>query len=661
MSQPLSHTSFPLDTSQIRKLQSQYSQAYSQIKDILFQYEGVKALGIGAREKEGVILPEICFRVYVNEKKPLSDLLPKEVIPSKLKGYSTDILAFSSYQKFLHTTEYDVVKGGILIKNENHENSQPEGAATLGCIARRVSDDKLVALTCLHVISDGRSSATETGYDVGHPHRTTCCCCCHGNVIGEVVAVDEDTDSAIIELNRESRNDLNTPNLENTIRIMGTVSGVREATCFDEVEKVGVGSGHTFGVIVDVQYDGDKILVSPGMEAFAAPGDSGSVIVHKDSKEVVGLLVGGLPGAETAGVGIHIGPIMAALNIKIAGEEVGSLGVPSSNCDGGASTAISNAQNWLDKYDNTSVSFLVLGDPSLSIPPNTTDFSSDVERQDRTDAVNNVLFNMLVERRDNRRDQAIDHDAVLDHPELPYHSSPVGSSEEAENERFEDLEHLAEYQENLYKQYFPEGQNGTDFVKLREAFELFANGNARTYPPAANADITLRLRAGALGSGDPQGGLREPNGDFILMFAEFSLLCIENANNTQKPNNLINEEFWLNVARFTIGMQELYMHVYRSDTQSVPPPVQKIGEGLYETGATVRNFDREILPGDFKPKFFNMNNSGGGQLAQLSASSSIGQSDQERRVRIRHKYMNLTFDELKLAFKENIQQMLRMP
>jgi len=154
-------------------------------------------------------------------------------------------------------------------------------------------------------------------------------------------------------------------------------------------------------------------------------------------------------------------------------------------------------------------------------------------------------------------------------------------------------------------------------------------------------------------AGGNRGGLREPDGAFMLMFAEFAFLCIENANNTNKPTNDIDGPIWLEVARIVVGMQELYPHVYKNTTKTAAPTILPLGSGAFHTGPNVRSYG-DLLPSNF-------NDAGVGNIAGLSAASSAGQSSNQRRARVNHKYKNLTFDQLKEAMKENIQQMLRIP
>ena len=93
----------------------------------------------------------------------------------------------------------------------------------------------------------------------------------------------------------------------------------------DRVTKTGAATGTTTGIIIDVNYSEPargqspsgptQILIKPvDGAAFAAEGDSGSLIVS-DSKKAVGLLWGTNTRGE--GVACPIAPVLHAMNITL--------------------------------------------------------------------------------------------------------------------------------------------------------------------------------------------------------------------------------------------------------------------------------------------------------------------------------------------------------
>jgi hypothetical protein len=92
------------------------------------------------------------------------------------------------------------------------------------------------------------------------------------------------------------------------------------------VEKTGRATGYTMGVISDVsatipvQFElgtlmfEDQILIRSDAGAFSDGGDSGSLVVDRDSGRATGLLVGGSPQFTIAN---HIGAVLDALKVEL--------------------------------------------------------------------------------------------------------------------------------------------------------------------------------------------------------------------------------------------------------------------------------------------------------------------------------------------------------
>ena len=94
----------------------------------------------------------------------------------------------------------------------------------------------------------------------------------------------------------------------------------------DRVTKTGAATGTTSGIIIDINYSEPsvgqpafgpgQILIKPIDDpAFAAEGDSGSLIVS-DAKKAVGLLWGTNTRGE--GVACPIAPVLYAMNIRLS-------------------------------------------------------------------------------------------------------------------------------------------------------------------------------------------------------------------------------------------------------------------------------------------------------------------------------------------------------
>jgi hypothetical protein len=334
---------------------------YEQAAAVLKRVPGVLSVGVGARERRGELLPEIVYRVYVAAKIDEA-VLPKAYrVPKSVCGFPTDVIvkpdvdvvSSSSSGVFVpnwDTEKYRPLRGGSQVRTEKFEGDNRRGMGTIGCLAT-TADGKMVALTTQHVAcagtefnvgagsaSSGSGAATGfacAGVKVGQPRHITCCCCCTYNEIGAVLRSQKtaELDCAIVDLDQDTKDGVTAGSTLNEVAELGTITGVAQAVCFSEVRKRGIATRLTRGTVVDVLYEGSQILINPLPEfpRFAYFGDSGAVIVDGDGK-VVGLLWGADRATRNRGVANHIGPVLAAMSISIAGQAGAGLGIPAANC-----------------------------------------------------------------------------------------------------------------------------------------------------------------------------------------------------------------------------------------------------------------------------------------------------------------------------------------
>lgn len=342
---------------------------YPAVRESLKAFAGVVGLGIGYKELRGQLTDEIAWRVYVKTKKPLDLLQPEHVVPHRIAGIQTDVLSKLSSQPNFGEDERSTLVPGIKIESDFKE----EG--TLGCFARLKSDNSVVLLTNHHILY----GFSDQELDVGQPNPS-CSWCCKCKVIAKNVGngrnafnrvtvdvVDSqgaatfhgsETDCAIARLNGKRP-------FSNEIPIIGMIKGTPPAGDFgvavgSEVEKVGVATGHTKGIILKspaitqkirgvtvpeilIPYSGSTdeflelpesinqlfIVPQPGFPKFVDGGDSGSVVVNSQ-KQVIGLIsrkidvtpdikqLLNLPAhAKTLGIANPIHKVMNAMNIEI--------------------------------------------------------------------------------------------------------------------------------------------------------------------------------------------------------------------------------------------------------------------------------------------------------------------------------------------------------
>ncbi|TWV93607.1 hypothetical protein [Chitinophaga pinensis] len=299
------------------------------VKQSLLQIPNVIAVGIGIKESNDTFTDEIAFRVFVEDKKPLSELKPEEVVPSVIAGVKTDVLkpyvvkprpdVCGTERRTL--TKHRPLQAGIAISI----NSTSYG--TLGWFGRLTADDSVILLTNKHVIGNTANDKVAQP-KLGDVSKCCCCECGDDNAIGKVLfgVKNSTVDCAIARIDEEWTAGLNLQITNDaTTEVLEVASPPTAAAVVgDVVRKIGARSGFTTGVVVhigDAAVAGtdpaggtisiitDQVLVIPhstetyqvsdmstGSQickfAFSNNGDSGSVILNADNK-IVALLYGG--------------------------------------------------------------------------------------------------------------------------------------------------------------------------------------------------------------------------------------------------------------------------------------------------------------------------------------------------------------------------------
>jgi hypothetical protein len=335
-----------------KKIQEIIESILPKVRTKFHNLEGVQQIGFGLKEKDERITDVLAFRFYVDIKQSLSKISKKERIPQSIHGFSTDViprfqeatLGTVSASPAVNMQEYrdEGIRGGISIRNEHFANDHPSGYGTLGVLARRISDNALVGLTCSHVVNAASDAPTTLETRIGQPQYWISCCCCPRGWIGNVskATINNDLDCALIAIDDDIAEIVTDNNTENKVEgIPLDISGAALPVLGDVVRKYGRSSGLTTGVITDLAYGTNHILIErtdgiPG-DIFAHHGDSGAVIVNEDD-QVIGLLVSAAQEVSTRvklpvtkGIATLITPIMQDLGISIAGVGADDVTVPS--------------------------------------------------------------------------------------------------------------------------------------------------------------------------------------------------------------------------------------------------------------------------------------------------------------------------------------------
>lgn len=306
-----------------------------EVKQQLLKSPNVLAVGIGLKETKSKFTDEISYRVFVSEKKALTDLSEQELIPAMIENIKTDVLT-----PYKVSDRVDVcgdertslkthrpLQAGIAISTDKTTYG------TLGWFGKLDIDDTPILLTNKHVLYDSTDGANTTKLKTAQPQLgevTTCCCCECGsdNVIGETIigfrdmsprtATSVDCAIAKIDSSHASNISLSITNASTTEVL--SVSGTNTAVVGQAVRKIGARSAFTRGTVVHIgdtavagnDPAGSPIAIRTGQVlvipiatetyqlndrgtcklAFSNNGDSGSVIVNA-ANEIVALLYAG--------------------------------------------------------------------------------------------------------------------------------------------------------------------------------------------------------------------------------------------------------------------------------------------------------------------------------------------------------------------------------
>lgn len=313
------------------------------VKDLaqkaIFKKQNVVGVGIGRKIKDGVITDELCLKIYVEEKKHLSQITTRNLIEKEIDGIKTDVVGVGKI-RFLacdQKTRKRPAYGGDSIGSCHSLAFGYIMAGTLGCVVVDKSDGKRCILSNNHVIAD-KDSDTDSRANVGDAivqPGTLDTGTCAGNAdriatlkrwIPFMSAGNNLVDAGIGEI-------INGSDVNNAIGCdIGSVNGIRELVAADvnilEVQKCGRTTCHTTGTVTDIDVTVDvgyELLTPTGIVPrtyrfihqifttdMSTSGDSGSLILTMD-KKAVGLL---FAGSSTVTVASPIQTVFDELNVE---------------------------------------------------------------------------------------------------------------------------------------------------------------------------------------------------------------------------------------------------------------------------------------------------------------------------------------------------------
>lgn len=314
---------------EVVEMHKEFNKVRKKAEKELMAIPGVLAIGVGLKEIKGELQRELCFKVTVEKKKNRSKIKVKDQVPETIYGFKTDVVEKIVAVPLINEKKYRPLIGGCQI-----QSSSVSGRGTLGCFAKRKSDDKIVLLTNWHVMMDNANTVEDD--DIGQPSHNGCCACCATGEFATIIdgRFDATHDTVIGLLHGQEADSTPSEKFINEILDIGLIAGSADPKGGETVYKYGKATGFTKGQILndsaisDIDYeevyDGvgsilrtNQIAISPVAPflKFSDPGDSGSVTVNEHN-QVIALNYGG-DSISGVGLGIRISLVETDFNIEI--------------------------------------------------------------------------------------------------------------------------------------------------------------------------------------------------------------------------------------------------------------------------------------------------------------------------------------------------------
>ncbi len=309
----------------------------------------VVGVGVGFKETQGKTTDELCVKVLVNRKLATNALQAQELVPKAFDEVRTDVIEVGDLRAFqTPTSRWRPAPGGVSIGHYQIT------AGTLGCIVRDRDTGERLILSNNHVLAnsnnakigdailqpgpyDGGKVATDTIATllrfIPIQYTTAPGTCSTANLyvmLGNMIAIalgsshrlemtkiqatPNKIDAALARPTKDS-------DVLDEIRNIGTVSGVVEAELGMPLRKSGRTTDFTTDQVrvldatVTVSY-GEGLDASFEEQIVAGPmsqgGDSGSLVMHGESQNAVGLL---FAGSDQSTIMCPIQTVLDLLNV----------------------------------------------------------------------------------------------------------------------------------------------------------------------------------------------------------------------------------------------------------------------------------------------------------------------------------------------------------
>lgn len=312
----------------------------------LFEKPNVVGVGVGYKIVGGQKTSELSFVVMVSKKVEKSDLKSQDLVPLEYAGIPTDVIETGKFEALSTTGKHRPAPGGVSIGHKDIT------AGTLGVVLMS-GFEELVILSNNHVLAN--SNAAQIGDEILQPgpydggrlssdqiarlekyvpikfNQASACpiaegMASFGNSLAGFISssrrLSVETEYNLVDA--AIATPLEGGDVTKNILQIGSITGSRPALLGMPVRKYGRTTDHTEGIVtaihatVDVSYGGGNVaryeeqLVSGAM---SAGGDSGSLVVHRDSQDAIGLL---FAGSDSSTIYSPINYVLEALDLTFS-------------------------------------------------------------------------------------------------------------------------------------------------------------------------------------------------------------------------------------------------------------------------------------------------------------------------------------------------------
>jgi hypothetical protein len=286
----------------------------------------IVGVGLGSKIKRGRFTETPAVRIYVAVKVDAGSVPKELLIPPEFEGVPTDVVEIGR-----------LLPAGEAFPAPRTTIRPPQPGCSIGvmrelCLLSGTfgavvqDEERRYLLTCNHVVADddpaflGRA-VLQPGPSDGPGERIATV----SRFLPIRPATTTDVDAALAELSVPD----NPAVLAPIGRLVSTIPG--RAAERMPIEKVGRATGYTTGTVFDIAADfpipysfgqvtlRDQILIQNPEGDFAFSGDSGSLIVDRDTKTAVGLLCGCSYSRERGfyGVANHLDKVLSTLGVTL--------------------------------------------------------------------------------------------------------------------------------------------------------------------------------------------------------------------------------------------------------------------------------------------------------------------------------------------------------